>query len=297
MAVDKKIKPLLAALKRTGIRGYLTSHEFSLFMLEKDWDEKWDKYKTAELQKQTVFIAGDDSHVDEALGRWMSDAYNSVFGPVNLGLIMVPLLCGYVAWEKKTYDYLPVLNILRELEVPKDGILKLAKAIRARQATLRSEPPPLQELPQGHTNPKGMGNKVFVVHGHDDKARLELVHLLKDELGLQPIVVRDQPNQSMESILGKIERLADECHAAIVLMTPDDSTSTGKRARQNVVLELGYFLGLWRKPEERRIILIRNGAVEIPSDIAGVIYMAYHEDIEELHLKLKRQFEHWQSIG
>ena len=274
MAIDKKIKPLLAALKRTGIRGYLTSHEFSLFVLEKDWDEKWDKYKTAVIQKQTVFIAGDDSHVDEALGIWMSDAYTGVFGPINLGLVMVPLLCSYIGWEKKNFDFLPVLNILKDLEVPKDGLLKLAKAIRARQAILRAEPPPAQQKPNDYVKPKGMGRKVFVVHGHDDKARLELVHLLKDELGLQPIVVRDQPNQSLESILGKIERLADECHAAVVLMTPDDSASNGMRARQNVVLELGYFLGLWRKPTERRIILIRNGAVEIPSDIAGVIYMA-----------------------
>lgn len=295
MAVDKKIKPLLAALKRTGISSYLTSYEFSLLALEKDWDEKWEKYKTEALQKQTVYVAGDDSHVDEALGMWMSEIYTNVFGPFNLGLLIVPLLCGYVGWQKKSYDYLPVLNNLKELGVPKDGILKIAKTIRARPAIPSSEPPQLQQLAQDDVKPNRMGDKVFVVHGHDDKARLELVHLLKNELGLQPIVVRDQPNQSMESILGKIERLADDCHAAIVLMTPDDTTSSGKRARQNVVLELGYFLGLWRKPSERRIILIRNGAVEVPSDIAGVIYMPYHTDIEELHLKLKRQFEHWQT--
>jgi predicted nucleotide-binding protein len=122
---------------------------------------------------------------------------------------------------------------------------------------------------------------------------MKLQELLKDELGLEPVVVQDAPNQTIETILSKIERLADDCQSAIVLMTPDDDTHTGKRARQNVILELGYFLGRFRGNSMRRIVVIKHGDVEIPSDISGVIYMEFFKNPDELHLKLKKQFAHW----
>jgi predicted nucleotide-binding protein len=60
-----------------------------------------------------------------------------------------------------------------------------------------------------------------------------------------------------------------------VLLTPDDlggSVSAGattSRARQNVIFELGYFVG---KLDRGKVCLLRRGDVEIPSDLYGVLY-------------------------
>jgi predicted nucleotide-binding protein len=65
---------------------------------------------------------------------------------------------------------------------------------------------------------------------------------------------------------------------AVVLLTGDDrgGSATAKddqlelRARQNVILELGFFLG--RLGRSRVCALHRDG-VEIPSDYSGVLYV------------------------
>ena len=65
---------------------------------------------------------------------------------------------------------------------------------------------------------------------------------------------------------------------AVVILTPDDLGSALNepgdrrgRARQNVILELGYFCGALGR---RRVIVLHKGHVEIPSDYLGVVYTA-----------------------
>ena|SRR5690606_4334429 len=62
---------------------------------------------------------------------------------------------------------------------------------------------------------------------------------------------------------------------AVVLLTPDDvgrAKSEGAdkdRARQNVILDLGYFVG---KLGRHRVCALRKGDVDIPTDYLGVVY-------------------------
>jgi hypothetical protein len=115
-------------------------------------------------------------------------------------------------------------------------------------------------------------NKVFIVHGHDDAALQGLARFL-EKLGLAAIILMEQPNKG-RTIIEKFEDSAGEVGFAVVLMTPDDvGSAAGEdpsiRARQNVLFELGYFSG---KLGRGRVCLLRKGAVEIPSDLFGVIY-------------------------
>ncbi|MFV8467395.1 TIR domain-containing protein [Flavobacterium sp. LB1P62] len=135
--------------------------------------------------------------------------------------------------------------------------------------------------------------KVFIVHGHDDKARLQISKILKDDLGMEPIVLQEEPNVSLETIIVKFERLAKDCSSAIILFTPDDNANGKLRARQNVILELGYFLGKFQDQPNRRIIIIKTGDLEIPSDISGVLYLEYIKNMKEIFYDLKKQFEIW----
>ena len=74
--------------------------------------------------------------------------------------------------------------------------------------------------------------------------------------------------------------------SVFVLLTPDDEVvnpgapeSGTRRARQNVILELGFFLGRLGR-ESGKILLLHKGPIEIPSDIAGIEYIDITNGIE-----------------
>lgn len=115
---------------------------------------------------------------------------------------------------------------------------------------------------------------VFLVHGHNQAIR-EMSARVLEKLGLKVIILNEQTSQS-DTIIEKLERYAD-VHFAVVLMTADDvggSKSNGSamqdRARQNVVLELGYFMG---KIGRKRVCVLYEKGVELPSDYYGVVYI------------------------
>ena len=87
--------------------------------------------------------------------------------------------------------------------------------------------------------------KVFIVHGHDDGAR-ETVARFLERIGLEAIILHEQANQG-RTIIEKVVANSD-VGFAVVLLTPDDEGcekggNPEPRARQNVLLELGYFIG------------------------------------------------------
>lgn len=51
-----------------------------------------------------------------------------------------------------------------------------------------------------------------------------------------------------------------------------DAATSRPRARQNVVLELGYFVGRLGRD---RVLALKRGDVEVPSDFNGVVYTDY----------------------
>lgn len=116
-------------------------------------------------------------------------------------------------------------------------------------------------------------NKVFIVHGHDEAALQGLARFL-EKLGLEAIILKEQPNQG-RTIIEKFEDSAKEVGFAVVLLTPDDlgSAVTGAeqsfRGRQNVIFELGFFAGALGRG---RVCLLRKGEVEMPSDLYGIVY-------------------------
>lgn len=114
-------------------------------------------------------------------------------------------------------------------------------------------------------------NRVFVVHGHDEGAR-ELVARFIERLGLDAVILHERANRGM-TIIEKIEANSD-VGFAVVLLTADDvggqrDGTMNPRARQNVLLELGYFLG---KLGRGRVCALKRNEVEIPSDFAGVVW-------------------------
>jgi len=115
---------------------------------------------------------------------------------------------------------------------------------------------------------------VFVVHGHDVEAR-ETVARFIERLGLRAVVLHEQANRG-QTIIEKFEEHSAVPYA-VVLLTGDDlgssKSSPGNlqpRARQNVILELGFFIG---KLGRRNVCALHKSGIEIPSDYQGVAYI------------------------
>jgi predicted nucleotide-binding protein len=112
------------------------------------------------------------------------------------------------------------------------------------------------------------GNLAFIIHGHNDKLKME-TQLLMSRAGINAIVLHEQADMG-RTIIDKLIEEGKEANYAIGLLTPDDVLDNGDtRARQNVIFELGYFIG---KLGKERVRLIVDGDIEIPSDLQGVIY-------------------------
>lgn len=120
----------------------------------------------------------------------------------------------------------------------------------------------------------GTGKEVFVVHGHDNEAK-EAVARFLEKLGLRAIILHEQPNLN-RTIIEKLEGNANVSFA-VVILTPDDlgfpmgrSDLTKTRARQNVIFELGFFIG---RLTRAKVCALYRGDVELPSDYSGVVYL------------------------
>ena len=121
----------------------------------------------------------------------------------------------------------------------------------------------------GRTAPK----RIFIVHGHDEAAKMSVARFL-EQMAFEPIVLNEQSNQG-RTIIEKIEAFRD-VGFAVVLLTPDDDCSAEgrqtQRARQNVILELGYFTACLGRS---KVCVLRKGNAELPSDMLGVGWIEF----------------------
>ena len=127
--------------------------------------------------------------------------------------------------------------------------------------------------------PENKSSSIFLVHGHNEEMKQATARFI-EKIGLKPIILHEQPNRGRTII----EKFTDYANVgfAVVLLSADDvafekseNIKSGKlRARQNVILELGFFLG---KIGRQNVLVLHEQVenFEIPSDYQGVLYEPY----------------------
>jgi hypothetical protein len=143
------------------------------------------------------------------------------------------------------------------------AILLLQQAIRGLQEKIAYSAPSPDSAKVQPAVPQS--RRVFVVHGHDEGTR-EAVARLLERLDFKPIILHEQANQG-RTIIEKVEAHGDVAFA-VILLTPDDEgcaagSTPEPRPRQNVLLELGYFIG---RLGRGRVCALRRGEMELPTD-------------------------------
>lgn len=120
--------------------------------------------------------------------------------------------------------------------------------------------------------PTQKNNKVFIVHGHDGELKESVARIIEKQ-GIEAIILSEKANQG-RTIIEKFEDYSD-VGGAICLFTSDDfgreknEQNEQPRARQNVVLETGYFMG---KLGRDHVVLLADKGIEMPSDLSGIVY-------------------------
>lgn len=134
-------------------------------------------------------------------------------------------------------------------------------------------------------------NEIFIVHGRDEGSKNTVARLL-ERLDLKPVILSGIPARG-RTIIEKFEQNSQVGYA-IVLLTPDDAGALKEdreplapRARQNVIFELGFFIG---RLGRERVCALTKGDVEIPSDYAGVEYIKFGES-NDWELRLTRELQ------
>jgi predicted nucleotide-binding protein len=221
------------------------------------------------------------------------------------GVVIVPVLVG----GAQPQDLPPPLNQIQALVLdstrPETSAQDIARQIDTLlQRLTTSSAPPSEEarrrlaLAAAETARQVSGSPpaeksieppsaIFVVHGRDH----EMLGVMTDELtklGIKPIVLK-QERTSHDHLFAKFMAVAGQAQHAIVLISGDDVGALFEdyvhpaggaarlefRARQNVILELGYFYGklgdervfVFSKPPRDSDRIVKR--FEIPSDLAG----------------------------
>jgi predicted nucleotide-binding protein len=236
---------------------------------------------------EALLAAADDVHDDNGyeewvhdLGRWhaltkeaLLSAYESdeIANEFYESAIGQPILVG------------PVSNafLFQRKQKLTRGAINTLESIRERLDY--AESPAAAQADAVGVEPAPRPRRVFVVHGHDEGLR-EAVARVLDMLGFEPIILLEKP-QKGRTLIEKFEDGAVDVGFAVVILTPDDlvrDASAGvdewpnepNRARQNVILELGYFMGRLGRPF---VAALFSPGVDLPSDIHGLGYIEVDE--------------------
>lgn len=139
-----------------------------------------------------------------------------------------------------------------------------------------------------HSSPERRA--IFVVHGHDDAMMADVSDFLRSE-SLEPVVLKKLKTRD-NTLFEKFRAVSGQAKFAVVLISADDlgasvldyhedgaaDRALMYRARQNVILELGFFFGqlgwdnvfVLKKDPPKRV-----PKFERPSDLDGVLFESY----------------------
>lgn len=140
-----------------------------------------------------------------------------------------------------------------------------------------------------HINRTVSKNEVFIVHGHDDTAKVKTARFI-ERLGFAPIILHEQSSLG-KTIIEKIEEYSNVGFGIILYTKCDvgakkgDEQNLKPRARQNVVFEHGYLIG---KIGRQNVCALVKGEVETPNDISGVVYVKMDDD-DAWHVKIAKE--------
>lgn len=273
--IRPRYEVLYSDLKNHLIGGFLISRDFKMIMSQNNYYEDWqDVYEQVKRGRTYISLGTDHKRGDNI------DTLAIILNVHEIPeqkTIIEKLICliitKLIEYKKYNEDFSDVIEALIISQYSEDIIEDVRKAFKKHQ-DLKLPKKELVESSKVKSKKSNSSNKkdVFIVHGHNEELKEKVARTL-EKLKLNPIILHEQSN-SGQTIIEKLEKHSN-VNFAIVLLTYDDFgnvksvDSKNKRSRQNVILELGYFLA---KIGRENVMPLYEDGVELPNDISGVIY-------------------------
>ncbi|MBK8483496.1 MAG: nucleotide-binding protein [Saprospiraceae bacterium] len=243
------------------------------------------------IQSQTEFDSNTTKYYkwndynSEYLKQSFNNEYNEYKSSYDKCADWVGFATGFRSNPETPHDKLE--NHMKTISIKLENLAKLVSKAELLKSSVNSSVQTSVE----NIEVLDMTENIFIVHGHDDRSKIEVARTI-EKLGLNPIILSEQPNEG-QTIIEKFE-LHSNVGYAIVILTADDlgKIKTEKddkyRARQNVILEMGYFIGklgrskvfLYMNPELNcRVIFMASFILHLMKEVPG-------------NLKLRKNLKH-----
>ena len=204
---------------------------------------------------------------DDYNSEYLKQSFNNEYNEYKDRYDKCTMFIGFAKRAQTPNDKL--INFKESIETKVNNLRKLLAKADLLKCAVQSNKKPTKKKVESQT----LSNNIFIVHGHDERTKLDTARTI-EKLGLNPIILSEQPNQG-QTIIEKFE-LHSDVGFAVVLLTADDlgkvkTDSEDKyRARQNVIIEMGYFIG---KLGRSKVFPLYEEGVDLPSDLHGVLYI------------------------
>lgn len=208
----------------------------------------------------------DYNHWNDYNSEYLKQAFNNEHNEYKDSYDKCAMLVGFGTNTQNPSQKL--INFKKITETKLNNLRKLD----GKAELLKSSQEKINKKENENTKIQSKINEIFIVHGHDDHTKIDVARTI-EKLGLNPIILSEQPNKG-QTVIEKFE-LHSNVGFAVILLTADDlgrvktDDDDKYRARQNVILEMGYFIG---KLGRSNVFPLYENGVELPSDLHGVLY-------------------------
>jgi predicted nucleotide-binding protein len=315
IATIEEIKKIYGLFLRLGIRNYFNTESFKIFRLEHGIDNYWNnsiENGSRQYGYEPFTYPYEDFQFDFILPIFLSLLYRDKrdsFIEIICSLLLDVRQTEKRSLTEETID--KISSVLTDgLSFDKNDVQRWISKLKPEMRAFYGPAIPIPSLKEELViDDKGdigkrlkNSNKIFIVHGHNEKIKTEVDKFLRS-LKLDPIILHKQANLG-KTIIEKVEHYSN-VGFAVILLTRDDRgakhidylqeikdpsiikshqdleyekeyawdhfiEALEYRARQNVIFEFGYFIG---KLGRNKVAALCEEGIERPSDIDGLVYI------------------------
>lgn len=292
--MKEDIKPmyeiLFSDLKNHMIGDYLISREFKMAMSQNGYYEWWQNiYQQIKENRRYFSFGTDHNRVDNI--NTLAVVLNETHEEKLVEEVVTLIIVSFIENKSTNENFSDIIEAMTVAEFSESAIGKVKKAFDKHKNLNLPEKVIAKSTSSKNTlNSKSNKKDVFIVHGHNEELKEKVARTI-EKLKLRPVILHEQSNEG-KTIIEKIEKHSN-VNFAVVLLTYDDygnvksENKQNKRARQNVILELGYFIA---KIGRENVMPLYEKGVELPSDIAGVLYTLI-DDTENWKFRLVKELK------
>lgn len=275
--IKPKYEIVFSDLKNHLIGDFLVSRDFKMTMSQNGVYEWWQNIYEQVKENRTYYSIGFDHNRGDNIDT-LAVLLNESQENEDIEKVVALIIVSFIESKKTNENFSDIIEAMTVAGFSEQSISDVEEAFE-KHKKLNLPEKVIAKTTNTKKNSTSKGNKkdILIVHGHNEELKEKVARTI-EKLKLNPIILHEQSNEG-QTVIEKFEKHSNVSFA-VVLLTYDDfgnvksEKNHNKRARQNVILELGYFIA---KIGRENVMPLYEKEVELPSDISGVLYTLIDE--------------------